>query len=502
MKRTTAILLFIFVLAAFAPAQTYISQQSAKQGSENALSITSNAGAQTGITMTGYASLFVTVSGTYGSVAFKAEGSTDGSTYTATPLPMIRLSDGQKITTTGSMSNTVEQYVIYNTGFQKIRLNITAWSSGTAAITQTPIAYSFTPNVIVSQATAANLNATVTGTVAATQSGTWNVTNISGTISLPTGAATAAKQPALGTAGSASSDVITVQGIASMTALKVDGSAVTQPISAASLPLPSGAATAAKQPALGTAGSASADVLTVQGIASMTAIKVDGSAVTQPVSGTVSITANSAVNVAQVNGVAPSMGNGVSDTGVQRVTIASDSTGQVALASGSNTIGALTANQSVNLNQIGGNSVSAGNGASGTGVQRVTIANDSTGVIQPIPGTSGGLSISATQSAASTNSTSVKGSAGMIYNITAINTTATLYYLRLYNSSSAPTCSSATGFIATYPIPASTSGGGVVVDTTHGIVFGTGIGFCITGGGSSTDNTNAATGVFVNILYK
>lgn len=57
--------------------------------------------------------------------------------------------------------------------------------------------------------------------IAATQSGTWNVTNISGTVSLPTGAATAAKQPALGTAGSASSDVITVQGIASMTALTV-----------------------------------------------------------------------------------------------------------------------------------------------------------------------------------------------------------------------------------------------------------------------------------------
>lgn len=71
-------------------------------------------------------------------------------------------------------------------------------------------------------------------TFASTQSGTWNVTNVSGTVSLPTGAATAAKQPALGTAGTASTDVITVQGIASGTA---------QPVSAASLPLPSGAAT-------------------------------------------------------------------------------------------------------------------------------------------------------------------------------------------------------------------------------------------------------------------
>lgn len=55
--------------------------------------------------------------------------------------------------------------------------------------------------------------------VQAAQSGTWNVTNVSGTVSLPTGASTAAKQPALGTAGAASADVLTIQGIASMTPL-------------------------------------------------------------------------------------------------------------------------------------------------------------------------------------------------------------------------------------------------------------------------------------------
>jgi hypothetical protein len=103
---------------------------------------------------------------------------------------------------------------------------------------------------------------------------------------LPAGASTAAKQPALGTAGAAATDVLTVQGITSMTALKVDGSAVTQPVSNASLPLPAGAATSAKQPALGTAGTASTDVITVQGIASGTA---------QPVSGTV--TANAGTNL-------------------------------------------------------------------------------------------------------------------------------------------------------------------------------------------------------------
>lgn len=78
---------------------------------------------------------------------------------------------------------------------------------------------------------------------------------------------------------------------ANTTAWKVDGSAVTQPVSAASLPLPTGAATLAKQPALGTAGAASPDVITVQGVAAMTALKVDGSGVTQPVSlSTVAVT--------------------------------------------------------------------------------------------------------------------------------------------------------------------------------------------------------------------
>ena len=76
--------------------------------------------------------------------------------------------------------------------------------------------------------------------------------------------------------------------------------------------LPTGASTAAKQPALGTAGTASSDVITVQGISGMTAVKVDGSNVTQPISGTVTanlasgtngigkLTANSGVTIGAV----------------------------------------------------------------------------------------------------------------------------------------------------------------------------------------------------------
>lgn len=46
-----------------------------------------------------------------------------------------------------------------------------------------------------------------------------------------------------------------------------------------------------------------------------------------------SAAANQPVNVAQINGVAPSMGNGASGTGVQRVTLANDSTGVIATVS-------------------------------------------------------------------------------------------------------------------------------------------------------------------------
>lgn len=55
-------------------------------------------------------------------------------------------------------------------------------------------------------------NITNAGTFAVQLTGaTNNINNISGTVSLPTGASTAAKQPALGTAGAPSADVITVQ---------------------------------------------------------------------------------------------------------------------------------------------------------------------------------------------------------------------------------------------------------------------------------------------------
>ncbi|MEI7838758.1 MAG: hypothetical protein WCI37_03170, partial [bacterium] len=108
--------------------------------------------------------------------------------------------------------------------------NPTLQSGSTTAVTQATGTNLHT--VIDSGTVTANISGNIGNTVfASTQSGTWNINNISGTVSLPTGAATLAKQPALGTAGTPSVDVLTVQGASLMTALKVDGSATTQPVS-------------------------------------------------------------------------------------------------------------------------------------------------------------------------------------------------------------------------------------------------------------------------------
>jgi hypothetical protein len=150
--------------------------------------------------------------------------------------------------------------------------------------------------------------------------------------------------------------------------------------------------------------------------------------------------------------------------------------------------------------------------ASNQSTANTSLATIATNSSSPIPagtnsiGTLNSSTAYGLQSAASTNATSVKGSAGTLTGMTLLNTTTTVYYLRMYNLASAPTCSSSTGFVRSWPIPpASTSGlvGGVSPHLpVGGTAFATGIAFCLTGGGSSTDNTNAATGVYVNLDYQ
>ena len=217
--------------------------------------------------------------------------------------------------------------------------------------------------------------------VNATQAGTWNVTNVSGTVSLPTGAATAAKQPALGTAGSSSADVITVQGIASGTNLNVNcqvgcsgGTAYTEDVAAAADPV--GLAVISRRRDTLSASEVSADgdniglistnkgELRINDNSLNTAIGTtadsawasgSGSAIsllktiatasldTTPASVKIDQTTpgtTNAVSLAQLGANTVSTGNGTAGTGTLRVSLASDSTGQVTLAAGTATVGA------------------------------------------------------------------------------------------------------------------------------------------------------------------
>ena len=106
-------------------------------------------------------------------------------------------------------------------------------------------------------------------------------------------------------------------------------------------------------------------------------------------------------------------------------------------------------------------------------------------------------------SLANNNSTNVKATAGTVYVISAINTTTTLYYLKLYNKGVAPTCGSDVPvWTMAVPFGSSSSGGGFVVPIPVGILFGSGIGFCIVANAADNDNTSAATGLQVNIAYQ
>lgn len=72
----------------------------------------------------------------------------------------------------------------------------------------------------------ANNDVVVSGTVAATQSGTWNVTNVSGTVSLPTGASTLAEQQTQTTSLQLLDDIVATLGTTTYTETTTKGAVI------------------------------------------------------------------------------------------------------------------------------------------------------------------------------------------------------------------------------------------------------------------------------------
>lgn len=137
-----------------------------------------------------------------------------------------------------------------------------------------------------------------------------------------------------------------------------------------------------------------------------------------------------------------------------------------------------------------------------SGSAPVVIASDQSIIpTNPRASTTGGATPYKLISGATTNATSVKASAGQLYSIVAIGTTANIRYLKFYNKASAPTVGTDVP-VLTIPIPGNTQGAGVAIHFTVGTTFSTGIAFAITAG--VADNDSAAVGandVIVNLTY-
>jgi hypothetical protein len=111
----------------------------------------------------------------------------------------------------------------------------------------------------------------------------------------------------------------------------------------------------------------------------------------------------------------------------------------------------------------------------------------------PTAGTTGNL-----VTAATTNATSWKTSAGNLFEITVSNPTATATYVKLYNKASAPTVGTDTP-VLTIPVAA-----GACVPIQFGAQgkrFATGIALAATGAAASTDTTATVAGIQINATY-
>lgn len=126
-------------------------------------------------------------------------------------------------------------------------------------------------------------------------------------------------------------------------------------------------------------------------------------------------------------------------------------------------------------------------------------ANSGALFVRDTPSTANGLTISHLVVAATTNATSVKGSAGNVYGWTISNKSAAVQFFKLFNKATAPTTGTDTPVI-TVAVPALST---VSQNFDKGISFATGIGFAYTNLIADLDNTVVvAADAVINLFYK
>jgi hypothetical protein len=115
------------------------------------------------------------------------------------------------------------------------------------------------------------------------------------------------------------------------------------------------------------------------------------------------------------------------------------------------------------------------------------------------PGVGTGYTSARIKTAATTNATSIKASAGVVGGYAFHNNTGTAKYVKLYNKASAPTVGTDVPLV-TIIVPA--NGNTVYPTDSVGTKFTIGIAFAITGAVSDADTTvTAVDDVNGNILY-
>lgn len=134
------------------------------------------------------------------------------------------------------------------------------------------------------------------------------------------------------------------------------------------------------------------------------------------------------------------------------------------------------------------------------GAARMTL--DRKVIVAPYAHAAGGFTPYRLVSAASTNATSVKASAGTLAAIVVSNVNAAMRYLKLYNLAVAPTVGTSTP-VFIVPIPGNTAGAGAAIPLPpQGLNFTTGIAFALTTGLADADTgAVAASEISVSLAY-
>ena len=197
------------------------------------------------------------------------------------------------------------------------------------------------------------------------------------------------------------------------------------------------------------------------------------------------------------DGTAPPIGAGT-EAAALRVTVATDSTGTLSVDDNGGSLTVDNADITTIAGAVSGSEMQ---------VDVVTIpalasGTNTIGNVVNVPSTSGGLTMHKAISAASTNATSVKGSAGQVYDLQAFNVNSAARSLKLYDKASAPTVGTDTP-AKVIMIPGNTAGAGVVKEWVQGLEFSSGIAYAVTTGIADSDTgAVAADEIAINLDYE